>query len=165
MPLRSICFLLPAILASALACAQEYQLKGLRIADPYARATMPQQPSGGAYLTIENRGNTADRLLAAASPVAKSVEIHTMSMQGNVMKMREVGALEIKPAATITMQPGNGYHLMLIGLRQPLKAGDKVPLMLKFEKAGKTEVTLTVRDLHDEHRMSGAHDGGAGHAH
>lgn len=157
MLLRSTFLFLPAMLASALACAQNYQLKDLRIAHPYARATAPHQPSGGAYLTVENKGKTADRLLAAASPVAKSVEIHTMSMDGNVMKMREVGAIEIKPAAKIEMKPGAGYHLMLLGLRQPLKAGDKFPLVLTFEKAGKTEVSVTVRDQHDMH--GGAHHG------
>lgn len=158
MLLRSTLLFLPAVLASALACAQEYRLKDLRIADPHARATAPHQPAGGAYLTIENKGKAADRLVAAASPAAKSVEIHTMSLDGNVMKMREVGAIDIKPGLKIEMKPGSGYHLMLMGLRQPLKAGDKFPLVLTFDKAGKTEVSVTVRDQHDMH-------GGAHHQH
>lgn len=157
MLLRSTFFLLPAVLASTLAIAQDYQLKDLRIANPYARPTAPHQPAGGAYLTIENRGKAADQLVAAASPVAKSVQIHTMTMDGNVMKMREAGAIDIKPAAKIEMKPGAGHHLMLMGLRQPLKTGDKFPLVLTFEKAGKTEVSVTVRDQDDMH--GGAHHG------
>jgi copper(I)-binding protein len=78
--------------------------------------------------------------------VAKSGEIHTMSMEGNLMKMREVdGGLEVKPGQKITMQPGNGYHIMLMGLSRPLKAGEKVPT-LTFEKAGKIDVTFNVED-------------------
>lgn len=136
-----------AALASAFAGAQEYKLKDLHIADPYARATMPHQPSGGAYLTIENKGNQADKLVAASSPVAKSVEIHTMAMEGDVMRMREVGSIELKPAAKVVMKPGDGYHLMLMSLKQPLKAGDKFPITLTFEKSGQTEVSFEVRDL------------------
>ena len=67
-------------------------------------------------------------------------------MDGNVMKMREVGSIDIKPAEKITMQPGNGYHIMLIGLSQQLKVGDKIPLTLTFAKAGKVEVMLFVED-------------------
>lgn len=147
-----------AALASSLVCAQEYKLKDLLITAPYARATMPHQPAGGAFLTIENKGNDADTLIAAASPVAKSVEIHTMSMEGNVMKMREVGSIELKPAEKVIMKPGDGYHLMLMGLKQPLKAGDKFPITLTFEKAGKTEVSFEVRDLKGM-KTGGMHQG------
>jgi len=129
--------------------AQEYKLNGLHINHPYARATVANQPSGGAYLTIENKGKAADRLIAASSPVAKKVEIHTMSMEGDVMKMREVGGIDLKPAAKVEMKPGDGYHLMLLGLQKPLKAGEKFPLTLTFEKAGKTEVSVVVQDKKD----------------
>ena len=126
--------------------AHEYKVGDLQIGHPYARATVAGQPSGGAYLSIENKGKSNDKLIAVASPAAKTTEIHTMSMDGNVMKMREVGSIEIKPAEKIAMQPGNGYHIMLIGLSQQLKAGDKIPLTLTFEKAGKLDVTLNVED-------------------
>lgn len=159
MHLRSILTFAVALLASSLAGAQEYKVKDLRISDAYARATAPQQPAGGAFVTIENKGNATDKLVAAASPVAKSVEIHTMSMEGNVMKMREVPGIELKPAAKLVMKPGDGYHLMLMGLQQPLKAGDKFPLTLTFEKAGKTEVSVVVRDRKE------AAEGGMRHGH
>lgn len=126
--------------------AHEYKAGALRIGHPYARVTVPNQTVGGAYLSIENSGKDIDRLIAVASPIAGSVEIHTMSMDGNVMKMREVSAIEIKPSDKVVMEPGDGYHLMLTGLKQPLKAGDKFPLTLTFEKAGKVDVSVAVQD-------------------
>ncbi|WP_343584074.1 copper chaperone PCu(A)C [Herbaspirillum sp.] len=137
-----------ALLAVApLSQAHGYKLGQLEIGHPYARATVPGQPAGGAYLSLENKGTTPDKLVALSSPVAKTTEIHTMAMEGNLMKMREVdGGLAIQPGQKIAMQPGNGYHIMLMGLSQPLKAGDKVPLTLTFEKAGKVDVMLHVED-------------------
>lgn len=141
--------------------AHEYKVGDLQIGHPYARSTVPGQPAGGAYLSITNQGKSGDKLISMSSPVAKSTELHTMAMEGNVMKMREVdGNLEIKPGQEIKMQPGNGYHIMLMGLSQPLKAGDKIPLTLTFEKSGKVEVSLHVEDA------AAAKDGKAGeHAH
>lgn len=147
-----------ALLASSLAGAQEYKLKDLLISEPYARATMPQQQAGGAFVTIENKGKEADKLVGASTPVAKSVELHTMAMDNNVMKMREVSNIELKPASTLVMKPGDGYHLMLMGLQQPLKAGDKFPITLTFEKSGKTEVTAVVRNI--QGGMQGGMHGG-----
>ncbi|MFJ3057759.1 copper chaperone PCu(A)C [Herbaspirillum sp. NPDC087042] len=133
--------------STALSHAHEYKLGQLDIGHPYARATVPGQPAAGAYLSIENKGSAPDRLVGVSSPVAKSGEIHTMSMEGNLMKMREVeGGLEVKPGQKIAMQPGNGYHIMLMGLSRPLKAGEKVPATLTFEKAGKIDVTFNVED-------------------
>ncbi len=146
MSLRSISTLAAAIALSLPASAQETKLNDLTIEKAYARATVPNQPAGAAYLLIENKGKAADKLTGASSPVAKSVEIHTMTMDGNVMKMREVGQIELKPSAKLEMKPGEGYHLMLMGLRQPLKAGDTFPMTLTFEKAGKAEVKVTVQE-------------------
>lgn len=147
MHLRTI-LAIAATTIGTLVQAQETRLKDLLIEKPYARATMPNQPVGGAYVTIENKGATADKLIAASTPVAKKVELHTMSMDGNVMKMRGVSNIELKPATRLEMKPGQGYHLMLMGLQQPLKAGDTFPMTLVFEKAGKTEVSVVVQDRH-----------------
>ena len=147
MSLRSVSLFVCALAVSVSAYAHEYDLGSLHIGHPYARATVAGQPSGGAFLSIENKGKEADKLISVSSPVAKSAEIHTMSMDGNVMKMREVGEIELAPASTVNMIPGNGYHIMLIGLTQPLKAGDKFPLTLTFQKAGKVEVSVHVTDL------------------
>lgn len=147
MNFRSITLFAASALLAASVGAQEYKVGDLSIDHPYARATVPGQTSGGAYLTLENRGNSADALVAAQSPAAQSVEIHTMAMSdNNVMRMREVSAIDIQPKGKIVMQPGDGYHLMLIGLKAPLKAGDKLPLTLTFRKAGKVETTITVED-------------------
>jgi copper(I)-binding protein len=154
MPLRSLPY--PFAVASALliataAHAQEYKVGDLVIDHAIARPTMPGQTSGAAYLSIENRGRNADKLLSAASPAAQSVEIHTMKMEGNLMKMREVPNVAIPPSSTVLMKPGDGYHFMLIGLKQPLKPADKLPMTLTFEKSGKVNVTAVVqgRDAQD----------------
>lgn len=136
----------PTILLSALAFAGDIQVGDLRIDHAWARATMPAQPSGAAYLRIENQGKQAERLLAASSPVAASAEIHTMSMDGNVMKMREVAAIDLAPSTKVAMRPGHGYHIMLMGLKKPLKAGDKFPLTLTFQQRGKVDITVSVED-------------------
>ncbi|SDY33914.1 hypothetical protein SAMN04515617_1134 [Collimonas sp. OK242] len=147
MSLRSISLFLCTLAISVTAHAHEYDLGSLHIGHPYARATVPGQPGGGAFLSIENKGKEADKLIGVSSSVAKSTEIHTMAMDGNLMKMREVGAIDLPPASTVDMKPGHGYHVMLIGLNQPLKAGDKFPLTLTFQKAGKIEVSVVVTDL------------------
>lgn len=132
------------LVTSALSHAQDYRLGELQVSQPYARPTVPGQPAGSAYLNLQNNGKNADKLVSAASPIAGSVQIHTMSMDGNVMRMREVAGVDLPPGARLAMKPGDGYHLMLMGLKQPLKTGDKFPLTLVFEKAGKIEVTVPV---------------------
>ena len=137
------------LLAAALvfgqaAVANPVDAGDLRIAQPFARPSVASQKAGAAYLTIDNRGSKADKLIGASTPVAASVELHTMHMDGNIMRMREVTAIELQPGAKLAMKPGDGYHLMLMGLKQPLKAGDKFPLTLNFERAGKVEVSVDV---------------------
>lgn len=146
MHFRSATLFAAAALFASSAFAHDYRAGDIHVDHPYARATVPGQTSGGAYLTLENKGSNADTLLAAQSPAAQSVEIHTMAMNGNVMRMREVAEIDIKPGEKIAMQPGDGYHLMLIGLKAPLKAGEKLPLILTFRKAGKMETSITVED-------------------
>ncbi|HWU99025.1 MAG TPA: copper chaperone PCu(A)C [Oxalicibacterium sp.] len=146
MNFRSITLFTASALLATSAFAQDYKAGDMHVDHPYARATVPGQTSGGAYLTLENRGNSADTLVAAQSPAVKSVEIHTMEMTDNVMRMREVSSIDIKPKEKIVMQPGDGYHLMLIGLKTPLKAGDKLPLTLTFRKAGKVNTSITVEE-------------------
>ena len=136
--------------------AAGYTVGSISITDPHARPTVPGQPGGAAYLTLKNTGSTADRLVGAASPVAQSTEIHTMRMDGDVMRMREAGELPLPPAAKVEMKPGMGYHIMLNGLKQPLQAGATFPITLTFEKAGKVEVTVVV---------DGRQAKPAGHAH
>lgn len=134
------------VLVSGSAAAQESALKDLRVAHPYARATPPGARAGGAFLTIENRGAQGDRLIGAASPAAGAVELHTMSMDGNVMRMRAVSAIEIPPGGTVALKPG-GFHVMLLDLKRPLAAGDRFPLKLTFERAGSVDVIVEVEAM------------------
>jgi len=141
-----------AALALVFACttaafAHSYKLGSLEIGHPWARATPPTAPTGGGFLTITNKGTAADRLVSASSPAAASVQVHEMKMEGNVMRMRELAnGLEIAPGATVTLAPG-GLHMMMMGLKAPLKQGEKVPLTLVFEKAGTIDVEIAVEAM------------------
>lgn len=131
-----------ALAAGPLAAA-EVKLKDLVIDHPYARPTPPGAMVAGAYVKVRNAGKEADRLVRAASPVAGIVEIHEMYMDGTVMRMRALGGLEIKPGATVTLQPGS-YHVMLMNLKEPLVVGKKFPMTLTFERAGSVDVSVEV---------------------
>jgi periplasmic copper chaperone A len=144
--LRSDIFLaLACLFTVSSAVAHAYQIGAIELVHPYAHVTLPGQPVGGAYLKITNSG-PPDRLVSANSTQAKSVELHTMSMQGDVMRMREVTGFELPTGKTIELKPG-GNHLMLLGLKTPLKAGVSFPITLKFERAGEVVVSLTVEPI------------------
>jgi len=143
---RTISLFSLTLLLSFDATANEFKAGEIRIAHPYARPSIPGQTSGVAYLGLENHGKTGDKLVRASTPMAKSVEIHSMTMDKDIMRMREVGAIEVPPGAKIIMLPGDGYHFMLIGLKQPLKIGDKFPMQLVFEKFGPLDVSIKVDD-------------------
>jgi copper(I)-binding protein len=119
----------------------------IAIEKPFSRATPGGAQVAAGYMTIVNKGAVADRLIAVASPAADKVQVHEMSMDGGVMKMRELpNGLPIEAGKSVSLAPG-GYHLMMMGLKAPLKAGDKVPVTLTFEKAGKVDVTLEVQSI------------------
>jgi copper(I)-binding protein len=137
--------LLPAIFALAVA-TPAFAARPIAVTDAWVRATPNGAPTGAAYMTITNKGSAPDRLLGGETPVARTVQIHQMSMTNGVMRMSEVkGGAAIAPGASLRLQPG-GWHLMLIGLKAPLRAGSSVPVTLKFAKAGAIRLTLPVRD-------------------
>ena len=106
-----------------------------------------RRAGGGAYLTIDNQGSADDRLLRASSPAARDVQVHQMTMDSGVMKMRELqGGLAIAAKSKVTLQP-SGYHLMLIGLDKPLVEGARVPLELTFQRAGTIKVEVAVEGM------------------
>ena len=114
---------------------------------PWARATPPGAKVGAAYMSLRNAGAAGDRLVSAATEVAERVEIHEMSMDNGVMKMRQLtGGLDVPAGKTVDLKPG-GYHLMLIGLKQPLKAGETVKATVTFEKAGAVPVELKIEQM------------------
>lgn len=132
--------------ATLLAQAHDYTLGAIRIGHPWARATAPAAPAAGAYMTLSNAG-AADRLLAVSAAVADSVELHTMSMDGNVMRMRKLEqGIELPAGQTVELKPG-GLHVMFIGLKKPLKEGERFPLALRFEKAGTLTVEVKVEGM------------------
>ena len=125
----------------SIATAAFAQTGQLEISNAWARATPAKAENGVAYLTI--RSPTPDRLVSVSSPVAKKAELHTMSMEGMVMKMRPLAGLDIAAGQPVTLKPG-GEHIMLLGLSEPLREGQSFPLTLTFEKAGMREVTVAV---------------------
>ncbi|HEY1433593.1 MAG TPA: copper chaperone PCu(A)C [Stellaceae bacterium] len=137
MQTKFLAFTAGLLFASA-ALAQPGQLE---ISNAWAGATPGKSENGAAYVTIQSP--TADRLVSAESPVAKKVELHTMSMEGMVMKMRPIAGVDIPAGQPVSLKPG-GEHIMLMGLNQPLRQGQSFPLTLDFEKAGPRTVTVTV---------------------
>jgi periplasmic copper chaperone A len=131
--------------------AHDYKAGSLRIDHPYARPTPPGARTGAVYFTVHNDGREADRLVKVASPVAQSTELHSMTMEGSLMKMRPAAALDIPPGGSVTLG-ASGYHAMLVGLAHPLAAGDRLPLTLTFEKAGRVQVFATVEAANGTHK-------------
>ncbi|MGC3873810.1 copper chaperone PCu(A)C [Halomonas sp. GXIMD04776] len=121
--------------------AHETKDNGLRLIHPFATPTPPGAPNGAAYVDISTDDDPVS-LVAASSPVSKVVEIHDMTMKDGVMRMRRLDSLEVAAGETLKMRPGGGEHLMLIGLEQPLKVGDRFPITLEF--ADRDSVTLEV---------------------
>src|SRR5437773_10021540 len=131
----------------ASAHAQEVKAGDLVITQAWSRATPGGAKIAGGFLTIENKGAAPDRLISGSGDIAGKVEIHEMAMNDGVMTMRPLDkGLVIEPGKTVKLAPG-GYHLMLMDLKQPFKQGDKVPLTLQFEKAGKVELSLDVEGV------------------
>ena len=149
LPSRLVPFALAAALALApglpAAHAQQSKDGSIRIDTPWARATVSGQRAGGGFLRIENKGR-ADRLVAATADVSRTVELHTMSMEKDVMRMRQVDAIDVPPGAKVDLKPG-GLHVMFIDLKSGLKTGDTFPVKLRFERAGEIEVRMKVEPL------------------
>jgi periplasmic copper chaperone A len=144
--------LLSLVLAGGLAAsfasfAADYKLGAIEIGQPWSRATPPTAPAAGGFLTLGNKGDAPDRLIAVESSAAGKVEIHEMKMDGNIMRMREVeGGLVLPPGQTVELKPG-GYHLMFMGLKEPFVKDRRVPATLVFEKAGRIDVEFEVAPL------------------
>jgi copper(I)-binding protein len=133
-----------ATLAVALAApAALAQSSNIEIGDPWARPPIGQARNAAAYMTVTNRGSAPDRLLGASTSVAGKAELHATVREGEVMRMREVQSIELKPGAAVKFAPG-GLHVMLMDV-QRLKPGDSFTLTLQFEKAGKQDLTVAVR--------------------
>ena len=142
---------------AAPARAEDVKAGDLVITQAWTRATPNGAKIGGGYVTIENKGTAPDRLVGGAGDIAGKVEIHEMAMDNGVMKMRPIDkGLTIEPGKTVKLAPG-GNHLMLQELKGPFKQGDKVPVTLEFEKAGKVAVSLDVQGVGAQAPGDGGH--------
>jgi copper(I)-binding protein len=147
--MRRTLILLTGILSlvAGSAAARDYKVGSIDIAEPWSRATPRGASVAAGYMKITNEGTVADRLLSGSSEVAPTVEVHEMSMDNGVAKMRPLKAgLEIKPGETVELKPGS-LHVMFVGLKKPLMAGDRVKAILVFEKAGPISIEYDVRAM------------------
>jgi copper(I)-binding protein len=138
-----------AVLAAATAlvapaAAADYDVGSIHISQPWSRATPKGAASGAGYMTLTNTGTVPDRVSCASDDASTQCQIHSMTMDGGVMKMRPVeGGLEIKPGESVALKPG-GYHMMFLDLKHPLEQGKTVKATLKFDRAGTIEVDYPV---------------------
>jgi copper(I)-binding protein len=157
--MKSILLAAAFALVVSSASAHEYKAGSLEIKHPWARATPKGATVAGGYMKIINTGTAPDRLVGGSTVAAGKFEIHEMSMDGGVAKMRLLpNGIEIKPGETVELKPGS-YHLMFVGLKQPIEQGKRVKGTLQFEKAGTVEVEYAVEAIgatpgggHDEHK-------------
>jgi len=134
--------------AAALAAAvplSAFAQGGVKVEDPFARASAGTSGAGAAYMTIRNSG-AADRLVSASSAVAGRVELHDHIREGDVMKMRKIEAITVPANGAAELKPG-GLHVMLMNLKQPLKPGETIEITLNFEKAGAVAVKVPVKEI------------------
>ena len=121
-------------------------LAQITIADAWSRATAPGAKIAAGYMTIRNASRTPDKLMSASSPAADKVQTHVTVKDGDIFRMREVKGYDIPAGGAFELKPG-GAHLMLVNIKAPLKEGDKVPLTLRFERAGELKTELRVGRL------------------
>mgnify|MGYP001079771905 CR=1 FL=1 len=160
---RLLAFLLPAVTGAvmavaATAAAHEYKLGDIVIHHPWARASAGNAKTAAAYFGLVNTGAEPDRLIAAEATVGRA-ELHTHIHEEDVVKMRQVEAIDLAAGETVTLEPG-GLHVMLMDLVEPLKEGNSFPLTLTFERAGSIEVEVKIEgvaSMHGEHGASGTH--------
>jgi periplasmic copper chaperone A len=136
------------ILISLIALPVMSAFAQITVNDPWVRATVPQQKATGAFMRLVAKQDV--RLVEARSPVASVVEIHEMTMENNIMRMRVISGLELPAGKTVELKPG-GYHMMLLDLKQQIKEGDVVPVTLVIEDKDKKreaiELKVPVRSL------------------
>ncbi|WP_437883009.1 copper chaperone PCu(A)C [Pseudomonas sp. LRF_L74] len=156
MKLRHL-FVVASLLCPLAASAHEYDAGNLHIDHPWSRELPPNAPNVSAYFTVHNKGDSADRLLGADTPVAEKAELHEHIHKDGLMKMQHVQAVDVPAGGEAVFAP-MGYHVMLFGPKQALKEGDRFPLTLHFEKAGDVKVEVAVqKNEPEQHEHMHAH--------
>ena len=135
--------LFAALAAASLFTGTAWAQASVKVENAWARPTVAGQAGGGGFLKISG-APAGDKLVSATAAVSKTVELHRMEMDGNVMRMRQVDFIEVPAGGVVELKPG-GLHIMFIGLTKTLKAGETFPMTLKFEKAGEVKVDVKVQ--------------------
>jgi copper(I)-binding protein len=145
MSARNVLLMLAACAAfAATAIAEDFKAGPITVEQPWARASIGEAANSAAYMRIENAGDAADRLVAVKTDAAETVMLHESRMEGDVMKMVHLAdGIEIPAHGSAELKP-LGLHVMLMGLKQPLKAGETLPLTLVFEKQGEVAIKAKV---------------------
>lgn len=134
--------------------ADDYKIGDIVIEHPFSRATPPKARVAGGYMTVTNNGTVSDRLVSGSGTISKRIEIHEMSVENDIMRMRPLAdGVEIPAGETVTFKPGS-YHIMFMGINEPFKEGARKTITLKFEKAGEIEIEFAVGGMN-----AGASDG------
>lgn len=146
-------------LTATAAVAHGYRVGALSIQHPWSRETAAGQAVGGGFMTIANGGARDDRLLSGSTPVAAEVQLHTMTMDSGVMRMRQVtNGIAIPAKGSVQLKPG-GYHIMFMGLKRQLRQGERVPVTLRFQRAGSMTVQFAVQPVGSTGPMEADHAG------
>lgn len=146
MPKSLTVLLLGSLLALGPVAGQAEGPAPVQVKDPYARAVPPGQPNGAVFLTLSNDSAEPKALVAASSPVAATVELHSHVHQDGMMRMRRVERIDIPPGGSVHLEPG-GLHIMLIGLKGNLAPGGQVDLTLSFDDGTQAQVLAPVRNI------------------
>ena len=129
----------------------EQKISHIELSDGSARSTVPGMTTSAAYFTLHNNDKQPVMLTGVESPVAKKSELHTTVMENNTMRMQEVESLEVPAGETLTFKPG-GYHVMLMGLENPINPGDKVPVTLSFNNGEKVTIDVeAMKEVKGQH--------------
>ena len=158
--LRSLLLFLVLTVLTSVTSAEDFQAGSIHIRDPFSRALPPISKNGAVYLTLTNHGHLSDQLVGAATPIAEHAEMHTHRMEDGMMKMRKVDQVELPPHEEVVFAP-SGNHIMLIGLSQVLKKGERFPLMLHFKEAGQTMVEVIIEAAGTTSATKRDHDDGS----
>lgn len=146
-------------LMATAAVAHGYRAGPLSIQHPWSRETAVGQAVGRGFLTITNSGTREDRLLSGTTPVAAEVQLHTMTMDGGVMRMRQVtDGIAIPARGSVELKPG-GFHIMFMGLKRQLRQGERFPVALRFQRAGSVTVQFAVQPVGSTGPMEVGHAG------
>jgi len=123
--------------------AEEYRLGDLVVKDPWAREMPPVSATGAVWFRVVNHGG-ADRIVSVRSPFAERAELHTHELEDGVAKMRHLPSVEVPAQGDLVFEPGD-RHIMLVGLKEALVAGESFPVTIRFAQAGEMEVVVRVR--------------------